>query len=310
MAKLIVVYKTVEKEIPSNTKSCEELEAGNILFFPKIPFPFLQQDIDFLLNQRQKGAANRKNIAYKPHLDKITNFEKNSPEDTQCLHRIMKDYSQSVIQFLSSLLQPYASTWSLDYASFRPFQEKGRKLRLRARNNLLHTDAFPSRPMHGSRILRFFTNINPTESRRWITSHSFKELAEEYGGTKELPFPKPLHDSLIQLLLRKTKKNMNQLGLPLTLRSPYDDFMLRLHHFLKENQSYQKDCPKDHWEFAPRSCWMVFTDHVTHAALAGQYALEQTIIVPRSSLLKPENAPVSILERLMKSAMVDHLYTS
>jgi len=310
MAKLVVVNENVEKEIPSDTKYCEELEDGNILFFPKIPFPFLQQDIDFLLSQRQTGATNRKNIAYKPHLDKITNFEKKSPDDAQRLHRIMKDYSNSVVQFLSSLLHPYASTWKLDYASFRPFQEKGRKLRLRARNDLLHTDAFPSRPMHGSRILRFFTNINPTESRRWITSHAFKELAEEFGGTKELPFPKPIHDNLTQRLLRKTKRNMNHLGLPLTLRSPYDDFMLRLHHFLKENGTYQKDCPKDHWEFAPRSCWMVFTDNLTHAALAGQYALEQTIIIPRSSLLKPENAPVSILERLMKTAMVDHIYTS
>ena len=308
MAKLIVVEENSGKS--GDTKYCEELEAGNILFFAKIPFPFFQEDIDFLLSQRQTCAKNRKNIAYKPHLDKITNFEKKSPVETERIHKIMKKYSHCIVRFLSTLLSPYASSWKLDYASFRPFQEKGRKLRIHARNDLLHTDAFPSRPMHGDRILRFFTNISPSQSRRWITAHSFKELVEKFGGTKELPFPKPIYNTPGKKLFRKVKKSMYDLGFPLKLRSPYDHFMLSLHHFIKKNEAYQKDCPKDHWEFAPRCCWMVFTDQTTHAALAGQYALEQTLIIPRHSLLKPEEAPASILERLMQTAVVDHIYAS
>ncbi len=51
-------------------------------------------------------------------------------------------------------------------------------------------------------------------------------------------------------------------------------------------------------EFPPKSSWLVFTDLVGHAVLAGQYALEQTFTVSRQALRQPEQAPVSILERL------------
>lgn len=42
----------------------------------------------------------------------------------------------------------------------------------------------------------------------------------------------------------------------------------------------------------------MFTDLVPHAAVSGQYALEQTFIVPKSALVLPEIAPVRVLERL------------
>ncbi len=48
----------------------------------------------------------------------------------------------------------------------------------------------------------------------------------------------------------------------------------------------------------PRSSWLLLTDMVSHAVLAGQYALEQTFIIPRQALLRPEQAPASILEGL------------
>ena len=97
--------------------------------------------------------------------------------------------------------------------------------------------------------------------------------------------------SLIKKLGRKIK-------LPIVLRSPYDAFMLNFHNFLKENEEFQKICHKDHWEFPPHSCWIVFTDQVSHAATAGQYALEQTFIVPRTALVDPQKAPISILEKI------------
>lgn len=287
MAKLITV-----DFIEQGSKWCEALEAGNILFFPKCPFPFPQEELDFLLSQRQTGASNRKNIAYKPQADRITNFVKSSKAQHDQLLDIMRRYSQRTVKLLTTLLPPYASKWQLDYASFRPFQEKGRPLRTRARNDLLHVDSFPSRPMHGNRILRFFTNINPEESRHWMTTASFSELAAEFGGTERLPFPKKASIGLH--LLKWAKK----LGLPLTLRSPYDTFMLSLHNYLKENEAFQHNCPKDYWEFPPHSCWAVFTDQVSHAATAGQYALEQTLIIPISALIDPETAPLRVLEKL------------
>lgn len=317
MAKLIKVDDVQFAKSPSTASGgiertvqlCEELESGNILFFSKIPFSFPKEDIEFLLTQKQTEAKNRKNIAYKPTSDKITNFVKDSPEEQARLLEVMRRYSQAVTTFLSKLLPSYASCWRLDYASFRPFQEKGRKLRLRARNDLLHTDAFPTRPMHGMRILRFFTNINPTESRKWMTSDPFQVLAEKYGGQKEMQFPSGPSHSVTGKLKRLLRVTAHKAGLPVTLRSPYDDFMMRFHNFLKENEDFQKNCHKDHWAFPPGSCWAVFTDQVSHAALEGQYALEQTILVPRNCLLNPEKSPVSVLERLTGEAMVDPVYS-
>jgi hypothetical protein len=49
----------------------------------------------------------------------------------------------------------------------------------------------------------------------------------------------------------------------------------------------------------------VFTDQVSHAALAGQYALEQTFLIPQHALLCPEKSPASVLERLSGRNLVD-----
>lgn len=268
----------------------EELEKGNIVFFPKCPFEFPKEELEFLLAQKQTGASHRKNIAYKPASDVITNFVQSSSGQAEKLLTTMRNYSKSVTHYLKDLLPEYAGKWRLDYASFRPFQEKGRALRTRARNDLLHTDAFPTRPMNGNRILRFFTNINPTESRKWMTSNPFQELATRFGG-KEVPFPKISSSALF-------KKWAKKVGFPVVLRSPYDTFMLNLHNFLKENEEFQKTCSKDYWEFPPNSCWMVYTDQVSHAATAGQYALEQTFIIPFDALQNPEKAPLAVLEKL------------
>ncbi len=158
MAKLIACTQEVREEAkqdPEKARSmCQELEEGHILFFPQIPFAFPQEDREFLIHQKQMENASRKNIAYKPHRDMISNLastDLTKREKETCL-QIMRRYTYGVEEFLGSFLTPYKSRWKLDYASFRPMQEKGRNLRKRARNDLLHIDAFPSRPVHGARI--------------------------------------------------------------------------------------------------------------------------------------------------------------
>jgi hypothetical protein len=305
MAKLISIEEADLAKIGEDVKYCEELEAGNILFLAKCPFQFPKADLDFLLAQRQAASKHRKNIAYKPQTDRITNFVHSSPQQMDKMHGIMKGYSEKVVQFLSQLLPPYANQWRLDYASFRPFQEETRELRVRARNDLLHTDAFPTRPMHGNRILRFFTNINPHESRQWITSESFQELAKRHGGPHGVPFPESVSDGFGDRLASSIKQFAKKLGLPVVLRSPYDSFMMEMHNYLKENQQFQENCPKDCWDFPPNCCWIVFSDQVSHAVKAGQYALEQTIIVPQQALVHPEMSPLGVLERLASRSMIN-----
>lgn len=271
---------------------CERLEEGNILFFRQTPFDFPQEEVQFLLSQEQSDAAYHKNIAYRPTQDRLTGYAHGDAGKVEKLRATLRSYSQRVIRFATECLSPYAQRWRVDFASFRPQQEQGRPLRQRARNDLLHVDSFPTRPSNGDRILRVFTNLNPREPRLWITSDTFEGLAARFAGAG-MPLPKGLSKP------RKALRRFAQAaGFHSLARSPYDNWMLRFHHFLKAHEEFQRTCPRSEWEFPPNCTWMVFTDMVSHAVLSGQFALEQTFIVSKDSLVLPEKAPVRILERL------------
>jgi 3-deoxy-D-manno-oct-2-ulosonic acid (Kdo) hydroxylase len=277
---------------------CERLEEGSILFFPQSPIPLSADDLNFLRGQQQTDSSLHKNIAYKPKADELSGLDTKTANAAAVdrLRRIMRAYSQSVTQFLTGFLAPYASQWQLDYASFRPQEEQGRDLPLRRRNDLLHTDAFPTRPTHGARILRFFNNIHPTRTRDWIVSDPFRTVAGKYAPA-QIALPHP--DSGIS---RTFKSVATSLGLgaaaPALKRSPYDDFMMRFHNFLKENPEFQSSCAKYDYQFPPGSSWMVYTDMVPHAVLSGQYALEQTYLVAPQAMIAPQHAPLTVLEEL------------
>lgn len=273
---------------------CRQLEEGNILYFAQLPFDLSPEDRTFLLSVKQSDASYHKNIAYRPKQDRVTGFDRGSAEYER-LRDVMRRYSQRIIQFASSFLPRYAATWKLDYASYRPVQEKGRQLSLKARNDLLHVDAFPTRPTNGNRILRVFTNVNPSEPRIWVTTDPFDAVA------KQLAVPAGLKTMAAQAHRpppRLVRAVVRRLGYRQIDRSPYDRFMLHFHDYMKADEKFQKDCPKYRWEFPPYTMWMCFLDMVPHAVQGGQYALEQTFFVERSALLQPEKAPVAVLEQL------------
>ncbi|MGB7282896.1 MAG: Kdo hydroxylase family protein [Candidatus Acidiferrum sp.] len=272
---------------------CAQLEAGNILFFPNPPFTIPQDDRDFLLGRTQTSSALHKNIAYRPAEDRITGLAKSEQDEAVRLRLILKNYSQSAVKSLSELLTPYAGKWKLDFASFRPLEERGRPARLHARNDLPHFDAFPTRPTNGDRILRFFTNLNPVQSRVWNTSQTFETIGPDFAKTIGLPGPRGANP-----LARGFRNLAAALRLPGSRRSPYDTFMHRCHNAMKEDTAFRESCPKQRWEFPPNSSWMVLTDCVSHAVLEGQYALEQTFIVSRQAMVEPHRSPIAILERL------------
>jgi len=56
--------------------------------------------------------------------------------------------------------------------------------------------------------------------------------------------------------------------------------------------------------FAPGTTWLCFSDQVMHAAVSGQFMLEQTIHLPVSALYDPTRAPLAILERLTRRTLV------
>ncbi|HLK32188.1 MAG TPA: Kdo hydroxylase family protein [Terriglobales bacterium] len=277
---------------------CEQLEKGEILFFARPPFPLPENDRNFLLSQKQMDSRLHKNISYRPGEDVLRGFS-DGQETENRIHGVMRTYSSAVTAFISRFLAPYARRFQLDYASFRPLEEQGRDLPLHKRNDLLHVDAFPSRPTRGGRILRVFTNINPVQERIWLTGERFQDLAAHYAlqaGLRDVCRSRSTMRARLVHWLHAT-------GLPLTERSAYDEFMLHFHDWLKENSQFQSSADKLRLAFPPLATWLVFTDGVPHAALSGQFALEQTFIIPPPALTAPEHAPVRVLEKLCGHAL-------
>ncbi len=281
------------------------LETGNILLFPQTPFPIPEQDRLALLNAGQADGNFHKNIAYKPGKDQISGVGKTQPGEGEKIASALRNYSRNAIAFLEHVLAPYRDEWRVDYASFRSLEEEGRDLPWKKRNDLLHTDAFPTRPTNGDLILRIFTNINPTNERVWVTSDPFERVATQYAEAAGLQRIAGEAASPGSHMLQGIKRMAHAAGLPVVARSPYDEFMLGFHDFLKANAEYQNHTPKYRFAFPPGATWIVFTDVVPHSVLSGRYALEQTMIISRKSLLQPECAPVAILEKLSGTRLTE-----
>ncbi len=81
-------------------------------------------------------------------------------------------------------------------------------------------------------------------------------------------------------------------------RSAYDHFMLQLHDRMKADLDYQSNADQTACAFNAGSTWLAFTDQTSHAAMAGQFVLEQTWYLPVACMAEPSQSPLRILERL------------
>lgn len=292
------LVETVDEPSPAREIDyCRALEQGRILLFARPPFELPDAERSLLLSQRQTRAGYHKNIAYRPDRDRVTGYARGAGTDAERLRDVLRLYSRRATEFAAWLLPGYARTWRLDLASFRPEEEQGRALPRRARNDLIHVDAFPTRPTRGDRILRLFTNVNPAEPRVWLSGGTFEEIAPRFA-------PKALVDrARREGFGDRLRRFARAAGLKVAVRSPYDRFMLSFHHYLKESAAFQEAADKVRVEFPAGATWMVFTDMVSHAVLKGRYALEQTFVVARDSLVLPDKAPIAILERIARVPM-------
>jgi hypothetical protein len=268
------------------------LERGEVVFYPRCPFPIPEGDDHRFLLEQQLASKAHKNIGYDPVGGRTSGFLKHSPEQAGRLRDLFASFSQSTTAWLSAVLPGYAAGWKLDRISYRPEEESTRKLRVMARNDLLHVDAFPSRPTGDWRILRLFVNVNPNEPRVWITADTFSTLLDRFG--KEVGLPKKGGVGLIRRLGQAFLRIVHPVH---RRRSDYDSFMLRMHNFLKANSDYQERCRKRVWEFPPGSAWMVLTDTASHAALRGRFALEHSYFLAPWTLALPEESPPALLRR-------------
>lgn len=265
----------------------ERLERGDIVAFQPCPFPLpSDQDRAFLCSQRLSGS---KNINFNPATEAVTGFETLAPDQPAKLKAILAAFSKSAQEWLGATLPRYAL--KPDRATFRPEEEATRRLRFTARNDLLHVDAFSTRPTHGWRLLRLFVNIHPTDLRVWITSDTFADLLQEFGAQAGLPGSERLTwaEAFFNLFQPKEKES-----------TAYDQFMGRFQRFLKRNASFQDRARKTFWHFPPGTAWLVMPDGVAYGELRGQFALEHSFFVAPETLALPELAPAALLARTGK----------
>lgn len=276
---------------------CSELEKGGILIFAAPPFALPHADLDFLDALRLTESRLHKNISYRPEQDLLRGYGGDGNEAR--VHEIMRRFATETCKFIASFLIPYAGKFQMDYASFRAFEEKGRGLPVHKKNALLHVDAFPSRPTRGARILRVFTNIHPVKDRVWEVADCFPKLAAQFA-TQAGPGGFADHAGVV----RGLKRGLGAMGLPVRDRTPYDEFMLRFHDWLKENTAFQTATEgKERRQFPPRATWLVFTDGLPHAVVSGQSAMEQTFFIPVEALVASETAPIRVLEKIAGRAL-------
>jgi hypothetical protein len=261
-------------------RAIRTLESGGVLVLPKLAFALSEEEKRFLSPQWSDHRA--KNISLEG--DSLKGA-RGAPGDLAALTAMIARFAVSAAELVSGLFPRYAPYVKTARTSFRPQPAVGRALSWRKDDALLHIDAFPSRPNHGERILRVFCNVHPSEDRVWRVGEEFQAMAQTF-----LPRIRRAVPGAATLLaaLRVTKGR----------RSEYDHLMLGLHDCAKADRDYQRSCPQQVLRFSPGTTWLCFSDQVMHAAVSGQYMLEQTIHLPIAALYRTDSSPLAILEKL------------
>ncbi|WP_392588470.1 Kdo hydroxylase family protein [Serratia ureilytica] len=272
------------------SSAVSELEQGKVLFLPELAFTLSEQEMPLL--DPALVDPKRKNISYQPLTGKLTGVA--VAERRQQVQQLLERYYQSCRQLIAGLLPEYQEALHHPTGSLRlhPVSAWRASSSWRKDDSRLHVDAFPSRPNYGERILRIFTNINPHgEHRQWRVGEPFPELAQRF-------MPRlarySAFSSWLQHRVRITK----------TRRSHYDHLMLQLHDAMKADGDYQQQGPQLALAFPPGSSWICFSDQTPHAAMGGQFMLEQTFLLPVNKMQDPQRSPLKVLEQLRGQPLI------
>ena len=265
-----------------------ELEAGKVLYFPRLGFELLPEERSLLTPSLLSPDVRNISLDANGRIKGVAGDEARQQAVAAMIGRF-RTQAQALIH---GLLPHYVPALRLAPTSYRPAQVETRVQSWRADDRRLHVDSFPSRPNYGERILRVFTNVNPQGAPRvWRVGEPFEAVAARF-----LPRAKPYSRWQAKLLraLRVTK----------SLRSEYDHLMLQLHDGMKSDLDYQQKCEQQTVPFPAGSVWVCFSDQTSHAVMSGQYMLEQTFFLPVDAMAQPECAPLGILQRLKGRALV------
>ena len=263
-------------------RALHALEQGSVLLFPQLLFPIEESERRLL---SPTIATTSKNVSLDLHRGTLRGSRAGEAE-LGLLRNMMQRFATSSAALLCNLLPRYAAGLQQGRISFRPVEIATRSSSWRKDDTRLHIDSFPSSPVQGKRILRVFSNVNPHgQSRDWRLGESFETVARRY--LPSLPGP-----------AWGVSQFLAWAGITKGRRSPNDHFMLQLHDRMKADLHYQSTAEQTACAFQAGSTWMAFTDQVSHAAMAGQYALEQTFYLPVEYMADPSQAPLRSLERL------------
>jgi hypothetical protein len=263
-------------------KAADALETGKLLYASQLPFELSEGERHFLSPDCLDGKS--KNVSFRPGSGVLKGTRCQGSERDELLGMLQRYYNRAS-DFLKALCPAYSDHLRPGFTSFRPAEIAGRTTSWRHDDTRLHVDAFPSRPMQGLRILRVFTNVNPRMPRVWRVGEKFEQAAANF--LPEIKPPRPAAASLLYWL-RITKGR----------RTGYDHYMRGIHDRMKADQSYQSQVSQTQLAIPPGTTWACFTDSVSHAAMSGQFAFEQTFYLPVSAMKDPERSPLRVLERL------------
>lgn len=258
------------------------LEQGGVLFLPQLRFHLQEKERAFL---SPETVDRSKNVNFDLNTGRLrgTSLEGTAAQDLKAMIARFTACSQ---QLVSHLLPHYDATLRTARTSYRPVEILGRPSSWRKDDTRLHVDAFPATPVREQRILRVFSNINPNgKPRAWRLGESFDAIAKRFMPGIKPPLP---GSSQLLKLLHVTKSH----------RSAYDHYMLQLHDRMKADLPYQRESEQMNFDFPPGSTWVVYSDLVSHAAMGGQYLLEQTFYLPVTGMQDPARSPQRQLEKL------------
>ena len=268
------------------------LESGQVIYLPNLAFHLHNKEhvvlSDEILHPKHK------NVSYDHQRQRLAGVV--AATDDNQLQTTVQNFVYRFAEFakdlVDTLLPQYSQSLRWGRTSYRPAEIKGRITSKRKDDTRLHVDSFPATPVQGLRILRVFSNINPNGVPRvWNLGEPFVKVLSEFAPA--IPAHQPFKAKIMHWV-KATK----------ALRSPYDHYMLQLHDRMKLDDRYQQTVSKQRMDFPAMSTWIVFTDQVSHAALSGQFLLEQTFYLPVSAMANPSTSPLKLWEEQRSSALI------
>jgi hypothetical protein len=163
----------IVREFPDTTWSSDGptrgveaiVEDGKVLSFPHLTFVLTDAERQYLDAQWADGRA--KNISVRWPSGELRGAAAASA-DLDALRALIVRYAAQAEALVLRLFPHYQGHLTRGNSSFRPSQVATRVTSWRKDDTRLHIDAFPSNPMHGTRLLRVFSNVNPSGQPRGV----------------------------------------------------------------------------------------------------------------------------------------------